>query len=151
MQEEFKNNPNTGRLFQEDSVQVVRKGTINVPLAQPYTNADGEEVTHEDRYFSILLFTKRKDNGEVDYQKYELAMSLGRLYMNDKKNEDSPDIDGPITIDGQKLKFCGWKKTASNGKPYTKASVYEKKEVDGDFKADEDTAPFPPDDDDIPF
>lgn len=147
MQEEgFKNAPNTGRLFQEDSVQVVRKGTINTP----YVDSNGE-TQYEDRYYAILLFTKRNDAGEVEYQKYELAMSIGRLYMNDKKNEDSPDIDGPVTIDQQELKFCGWKKTASNGKPYTKASLYERKQADGDFKADEDTAPFPPSDDDIPF
>ena len=83
--EEFKNAPRTGRLFTETDVQVVRKGTIAVPI-EPYTNENGVEITEEDRYFSILLFTKRNSAGEVDYQKYELAMSC-LLYTTDAAYE----------------------------------------------------------------
>lgn len=151
MQEEFKNAPKTGRLFSETEVQVVRKGTISVPV-EPYQDEHGITVTEEDRYFSILLFTKRNSAGEVEYQKYELAMSVGRLYINEKTGENSPDIDGPITIDMKKWKFCGWKKTASNGNEFTKCTLYEKNEPEPTgVIEDNNSAPMPVNDDDIPF
>lgn len=149
--EVFKNAPRTGRLFTETDVQVVRKGTIAVPI-EPYTNENGVEITEEDRYFSILLFTKRNSAGEVDYQKYELAMSVGKLYINEKTGENSPDIDGPITIDLKKWKFCGWKKTATNNKEYTKCTLYEKEEPESTGVIEQNTeAPMPVNDEDIPF
>jgi hypothetical protein len=153
MQDEFKNAPRTGRLFAENQVQCVRKGTISTPC-EPYTNDEGELVTDEDRYYSILLYTKRNAKGDVEYQKYELCLSVGRLYINDKKNENSPDIDGPVTIDGQKFKFCGWKKTASNDKEFTKVTLYEKEDVEPTGELENSDAPFPQDtitDEDIPF
>tara|TARA_R100000152_G_C6779233_1_gene210660 strand:- start:580 stop:954 length:375 start_codon:yes stop_codon:yes gene_type:complete len=121
--EEFKNAENTGRLFFENKVQCVRKGKINV---------DGE-----DRYFSILLYTS--DDGE--YEKYELAMSVGRIYINTDKidPESSPDIGGPITIDGKPYKFGGYKKTASNGNEYTRVKLYPKKQ---DKPSSDDSVPF---------
>jgi hypothetical protein len=140
MQEEFKNADNTGRLFSENQVQCVRKGTINV---------GGEEG-----YYSVLLFTKRNDAGEIEYQKYELAKSVGRLYINEKKNENSPDIDGPVTIDGKQWKCCGWKKEASNGKEFTKIAMYEKDAIEPTGVLEKSDAPFPQDtltEDDIPF
>ena len=185
MENKFENNINTGRLFEENQVTVVKKGTIKVPmenklheavrvieslLNQDVRSEDRELARNfvaqnrididegKDRYFSILRF-QFPNSEEV---KYELAMSVGRLYINHDKNdpETSPDLTGPITIDDIIYKFGGWKKLTSTGKNFTRVSLKksEPKEDNVSTPAISSGTPFPSepmintiDDEDIPF
>ena len=39
--------------------------------------------------------------------------------QEEKEQPTSPDIKGPVTIDGVKYKFAGWKQESESGVPYT--------------------------------
>jgi len=128
---EMKNN--TGALFNDDKVSVVRKGKI--------------KINDEIRYASIIKF-------EIPNQepKYELSISVGLLHVNDaesKKNFKSPDISGTVTIDNQQFKFGGWSKESDSGVKYTSVGITDS------VKKEESTSEsyFPTDevDDGLPF
>lgn len=179
MENKFENNINTGRLFEEKKVAVIKKGTIKVPLhdnvqdaisiiksllndsvrEEDITLAKDFVETHEvsvddgeDRYFSILAFQYPDES-----MKFELAMSVGRLYINDDKKdpESSPDLQGPITIDKVGYKFGGWKKETTTGKPFTRASIKKAEPVAKSPQPVERTTSEPMintiSDEDIPF
>lgn len=180
MENKFENNINTGRLFEENQVTVVKKGTIKVPmenklqeavrviesllnqdvrsedreLARTFVMKNKIEIDEgKDRYFSILRF-QFPNSEEV---KYELAMSVGRLYINHDKNdpETSPDLTGPITIDDVIYKFGGWKKLTSTGKNFTRVSLKKSEEKNDEVSTPAISSHEPMintiDDEDIPF
>ena len=54
--------------------------------------------------------------------------SMGRVYLNpaDKKqNAKSPDVGGPITIDGKRYKFGAWNNVSQKGDSYLGLSLTE--------------------------
>tara|TARA_Y100000004_G_C8927702_1_gene418375 strand:+ start:404 stop:820 length:417 start_codon:yes stop_codon:yes gene_type:complete len=136
---DYEHSEGDGTLFQETKVTVPRKGKILL---------DGQLG-----YYSILKY----EDGEGDERKvkYELCKSVGVLYINtDKKGETSPDLKGPVTIDGKKYRFNGYKKVATNGKPFTGVKCYpwesaEELQNKENMQSDEQENPFT--DDDIPF
>jgi hypothetical protein len=90
----------TGRMWTEPEAKVLRKGSWTV---------GGK------KHYGIILETFI--NGE---RKYELMKSCGLLYPQEEKEQPtSPDIKGPVTIDGVKYKFAGWKQESESGVPYT--------------------------------
>ena len=140
MSDSFEHNDGDGTLFQETKVTVPRKGKIKL---------DGQLG-----YFSILKY--EDGDGDERKVKYELCKSVGVLYINDeKKGETSPDLKGPVTIDGKKYRFNGYKKVATNGKPFTGVKLYpwesaeELQQKDSEDPVHGEDNPFS--DDDIPF
>lgn len=104
---DYQAKPNSGSLWHESSVTVVRKGTIL--------------FGNEKKYCSILKF-ENKDGEE----KYELAVSVGLLHYNspeEKKGPNSPDIYGKITFDKEVMKVGGWARVTDSGKEYTSVSL----------------------------
>lgn len=100
---DYQTKPNSGSLWHESNVKVVRKGTIKF----------GDET----KYCSILKFENRE--GE---EKYELAVSVGLLHYNspeEKRSPKSPDIYGKITWENEVMKFGGWANVTDSGKEYT--------------------------------
>ena len=104
-----------GYLWRETNSEVQRKGPIL--------------WRGKKRYASII---KTEVNGEA---KYELSISAGLLYINeegDKRDpETSPDISGPITLDGEMLKCGGWKNVSETGNKYTKVRLELKEKNKG--------------------
>jgi len=136
MYEKKETKNNTGALFNDDKVSIVRKGTI--------------KINNELRYASIIKF----ETPNSDEPKYELSLSVGLLHVNDadsKKSHKSPDISGSITVDGQSYKFGGWSQISDKGVKYTSVGITQSE------KKEESTSEsyFPTDeidiDDDNPF
>lgn len=129
MSDSYEQKNNTGALFQDDKVEIVRKGKII--------------IDNKLRYASIIKYQLPNEK-----PKYELSISAGPLYINqeeDKKSEKSPDISGPISIDGKQYKFGGYRQTSKKGIEYTSVLLYEKEDNDYPFPKKEDT------DEDLPF
>tara|TARA_R100000655_G_scaffold77938_1_gene117303 strand:+ start:31509 stop:31862 length:354 start_codon:yes stop_codon:yes gene_type:complete len=96
-----------GRMWPETEAKVIRKGSLML---------QGKK-----RYVAIL---KTFINGE---HKYELMMSVGLLHTQEEKlSPKSPDIKGPVTIDGESYLFSGWKETSEQGVSYTNVSLLAK-------------------------
>ena len=96
MSDNYEQKDNSGALFKDDKVEVVRKGKIM--------------INNKMRYASIIKYEPPNEK-----PKYELSISVGPLYINkeeDKKSDKSPDISGPISIDGKQYKFGGYKQTS---------------------------------------
>lgn len=78
---------------------------------------------------------------QVDKNQREYTRILGEgvsggLFVNDRKeNERHPDFNGPIEIDGQKLRISAWKKEIksgqSAGQEYLSVSISERREQQG--------------------
>lgn len=103
-----------GRMWSENEAKVIRKGSIT--------------IKGEKRYIAIL---ETFINGEL---KYELMMSVGLLSLQDEKpSPKHPDIKGPVTIDGQKYSFAGWKEESEQGVPYTNVKVSPRNETETKF------------------
>ncbi len=128
MEDKQYDNALKGFLWHETGSTVLRKGTIQI---------NGKEL-----YAAII----KSSNNKAE-EKYELMISAGLLHVNDvKKSEKRPDIGGPITVDGQKVKRGGWRKTSEKGTEYTSVSL-QVKEEDGNanyegVKKTEEEAPF---------
>lgn len=104
---DYQAKPNSGSLWHESNVTVVRKGTIKF----------GDDM----KYCSILKFEDK--NGD---EKYELAVSVGLLHYNspeEKRTPNSPDIYGKITWDKEVYKFGGWANVTEAGREYTGVKV----------------------------
>tara|TARA_X000001382_G_scaffold93445_1_gene67994 strand:- start:2098 stop:2484 length:387 start_codon:yes stop_codon:yes gene_type:complete len=128
MNDNYEEKNNTGALFQDDKVEVVRKGKI--------------KINNQMRYASIIKYQPPNEK-----PKYELSVSVGPLYLNqeeDKKSDKSPDISGPISIDGKQYKFGGYRQTSKKGLEYTSVLLYEKEDNDYPFPSQDvdDGLPF---------
>ena len=112
---DFEHKANTGSLWQENNVSVVKKGKIKV-----------KGKTEQTIYAAILRY--QSPNGE---DKYELVRSCGLLHINtpEKKfSEKTPDIGGRITIDGEVFKFGGYDKMTESGMEYLWVNLREVEE-----------------------
>lgn len=113
-----------GYLWHETDSKVIRKGSVLMKKADSPMGKD-EEI-----YTAIV---KTTINGQ---DKYEFMVSAGLLYVNseeDKRDAKSPDISGPITLNGKQYKLGGWKNVSSNDTEYTKVSLKAKEEKDNRF------------------
>ena len=123
---DYQSKPNSGSLWHESNVKVVRKGTIKF----------GDDT----KYCSILKF-ENKDGEE----KYELAVSVGLLHYNspeEKRSPNSPDIYGKITQDGTVFKFGGWANMTDSGKEYTGVKLTPADDVHESTPRPETTSKF---------
>ena len=104
-------NEKKGYLWHETDSEIVRKGTVTV---------------EGDKYYCGII--ERTHSGE---KKYEFFISAGLLHPNHEKlNENSPDMSGMVTINGNSYKLGCWAKENSNG-PFTSVGlrdVTEKKQ-----------------------
>ena len=108
----FEHQPNTGSLWPDNEVEVLRKGVIKI----------GEK-----EHFCSLLRFVAADGSE----KYELAVSVAVINKNEeetKRSVNSPDFGGPFVLDGQKYKFGAWTKTAKNGTKYLSVGIEKREE-----------------------
>lgn len=56
------------------------------------------------------------DKNQRDYTRILGNGVSGGLYVNDRKeNERHPDFNGPIEVDGQRLRISAWKKEIKSG------------------------------------
>ena len=127
MSDNYEQKDNSGALFKDDKVEVVRKGKIM--------------INNKMRYASIIKYEPPNEK-----PKYELSISVGPLYINkeeDKKSDKSPDISGPISIDGKQYKFGGYKQTSKKGIEYTSVLLYEKEDNDYPFPNAEEDSDLP--------
>ncbi len=109
----------SGSLWIDNNAEILRKGSVLWELATENNNLEKDEK----RYFTIIESENNK--GE---KKLEVAMSIGLVYVNDKKfSENSPDLSGNVTVDGIQYKFYGRKKESKrDGMPYTTVQLVEK-------------------------
>ena len=127
MNEKKETKNNTGALFNDDKVSIVRKGTI--------------KINDELRYASIIKF----ETPNSDEPKYELSLSVGLLHVNDadsKKSHKSPDISGSITVDGQSYKFGGWSQVSDKGVKYTSVGITQSEKKEESTDEENDDYPF---------
>jgi hypothetical protein len=93
-----------GRMWPENEAKIIRKGSMTLQGQKKY-----------------IAIVETFINGE---HKYELMMSVGLLSLqDDKPSPKHPDIKGPITIDGVKYRFSGWKHESDTGVPYTNVGL----------------------------
>ncbi len=98
-----------GAMFPDNNADVAYKGTLN--------------INGETKYVSLIKAQTQR--GE---EVYEVAVSMGRVYLNPtekKQNAKSPDVGGPITIDGKRYKFGAWNNVSEKGDSYLGLSLIE--------------------------
>jgi len=115
-EKKFDKKEKSGALWVDNNAQILRKGSML------WKFADENNHKEEKRYFSLV-----ESENNLGQKKLELVMSVGLVFVNDKKfSEDSPDISGNVTIDNKVYKFYGRKKEAKDGLPYTSCQLVEK-------------------------
>ena len=103
-----------GRMWPEHAAKIIRKGSMT--------------LKGDKKYIAIL---ETFINGE---HKYELMMSVGLLKLQEEKaSPKHPDIKGPVTIDGVKYVFSGWKHESEKGLPYTNVGLLVADEQESQF------------------
>ena len=95
-----------GYLWHEVDAEVVKSGQFTM---------NGERV-----YCSILRSQDRHGR-----ENYEFVQSLGLIFMNENKlSENSPDMGGKVTIDGNRFTIGAWFEEGAKG-PYTSIKFKE--------------------------
>lgn len=103
-----------GRIFTESNCKVLRSGNIQeVSIrkdenGKPVKDEKGRNIydkTGDKHYIKVIQF----ENEQTGEKKLELCLSLGLIYDNEKiPGTDGTDQSGPITIDGEELKYAAW-------------------------------------------
>jgi len=76
---------------------------------------------------------------------YEMKDGQGGLFRNKKKtNEQSPDMNGDLKLDGKMYRIAGWTKTTQNGDKWLSLNIQPKEDRPAPDQpmADEEDLPF---------
>jgi len=133
---DYEQRDNSGALFQANNMRVLRQGNSMV------NGFDCDLIVTE---------SKTKDGQTI----YDTYMKVGGFFPNKYKEDgdNKPDITAPVTINGEKMRLAGWKKTSKRGLPYVSLAFKEAEDSGAASQQRPTQAPensITPDDD-IPF
>lgn len=106
----YEQKPNEANFFRNSDVNIIGKATV--------------EIDGVNRY-GMVVQSKTADGNN----RFEFMMSAGLIYENsDKQSPKSPDMSGPITIDGEEYRLRAWINEGQNSGEYLHIK-FEKKEA----------------------